>query len=230
MSPYRFPYWELEHGVIILLTIALPIISIRWANTASDHKKEWLGKILGAMLVLNWLAYQAYRIHLGYWSVQYDLPLELCNWAVFFTAIALWMKKKWMAELAYFWVMAGSIHGIITPDIHEPFPHFTYITFMIGHTGLIWSVLYLVGGLKIQPTAGAVWRAFGLSQIYFLLVIGVNALLGSNYGYLREKPMGGSFLDLLHPWPYYLLELELIGMLSYSVVYLPFWWMQKQSK
>ena len=168
MNEYRFPYWELEHGLIVFLTIALPLISIRWAKTASDRNKDLLGRVLGVMLVLNWLAYQVYRILLGYWSVQYDLPMELCNWAIFFTAIALWVKKQWMAEVAYFWVMAGSVHGIITPDIHQPFPHFTYITFMIGHTGLVWSVLYLVGGLKIQPAAGAVWRALGFSQIYFL--------------------------------------------------------------
>ncbi|MEY3597638.1 MAG: hypothetical protein RL521_60, partial [Bacteroidota bacterium] len=67
-------------------------------------------------------------------------------------------------------------------------------------------------------------------QIYFLLAITVNALVGSNYGYLREKPVGGSFLDLLHEWPYYLIELEVIGILSYILVYLPFWWMRKQAK
>lgn len=224
---YRFPYWELEHWLILTLTMFLPIGSILWAKTASAESKDRLGKLLGVMLVLNWIGYQSYRVFSGYWSVQFDLPLELCNWAIFFTAIALWTKKQQVAELAYFWVMSGSIHGVITPDIHEPFPHFTYITFMIGHTGLVWSVLYLVGGLKIQPRKGAVLRAFGYSQIYFAVAITANYFLNSNYGYLREKPVGGSFLDLLHPWPYYLLELEFIGILSYTLVYLPFWWIRR---
>jgi uncharacterized membrane protein YwaF len=35
---------------------------------------------------------------------------------------------------------------------------------------------------------------------------------------------------LLHEWPYYLFELELIGVVSYTLVYLPFWWMRKQAK
>ncbi|MEY2938507.1 MAG: hypothetical protein RL062_1096 [Bacteroidota bacterium] len=227
---YRFPYWELEHWLIISLTMLLPIGSILWAKNASQENKDRLGRFLGAMLVINWIAYQSYRVYSGYWSVQYDLPLELCNWAIFFTAIALWTKKQQIAELAYFWVMSGSIHGVITPDIHEPFPHFTYITFMIGHTGLVWSVLYLVGGLKVQPTRGSVWRALGYSQIYFIVAIAVNYFLNSNYGYLREKPVGGSFLDILHPWPYYLIELEFIGILSYTLVYLPFWWIRRKQE
>ncbi len=230
MNEYRFPYWELEHLIIIAMTVVLPLVSVLWARRANDAQKVLLGKALGLMLVANWLSYQIYRVQSGFWSIQFDLPLELCNWAVFFTAIALWTQRLWMAELAYFWVMSGSIHGVITPDIHEPFPHFTYVTFMIGHSGLVWSAIYLVGGLKVQPQPGAIKRAFWASQVYFVLAILVNALVGSNYGYLKEKPMGGSFLDLLHEWPYYLIELELIGILSYSLVYLPFWWMRKQAK
>jgi uncharacterized membrane protein YwaF len=33
----------------------------------------------------------------------------------------------------------------------------------------------------------------------------INQALGTNYGYLSRKPAGGSFLDLLGEWPWYLL-------------------------
>jgi hypothetical integral membrane protein (TIGR02206 family) len=34
-------------------------------------------------------------------------------------------------------------------------------------------------------------------------VFGLNLKLGSNYGYLNEKPGAASVLDLLGPWPWY---------------------------
>jgi len=230
MNTYQFTFWGAEHGVIMLLTVLLPIVSVRWARSKTTGERDFLGKILGTMLVLNWFTYQGYRLYCGHWSVQYDLPMELCNWAVFLTAYALWFKKQRAAELAFFWVMAGSIHGIITPDIHQPFPHLTYITFMIGHTGLVWSVLYLALGMDLKPQKGAWLRAAAWSQLYFVLAIITNFLVDGNYGYLRQKPAGGSFLDILHEWPYYLLELELIGAISYALVYFPFWWWRRKNE
>ena len=230
MNPYHFQHWGGEHAVVILLTFLLPIFSIRWSKGQTELHRDLLGKGLAVMLVANWCTYQGYRMYCGYWSVQYDLPMELCNWAVWLTAYALWYKKQRAAELAFFWVMAGSIHGVITPDIHEPFPHLTYVTFMVGHTGLIWSVMYVALGMNLKPQKGAWLRAMGWSQLYFITAITINFFANSNYGYLRQKPIGGSFLDLLHPWPYYLLELEIIGAISYALVYFPFWWWRRKNE
>jgi hypothetical integral membrane protein (TIGR02206 family) len=228
-TQYYYPYWQSEHFLFILLTILAPIIVVRWSRKSDEKVKERIAKILAILLIGNFLAYQAYRISAGFWSVKYDLPLELCNWAIAVTAIALWTKNRRWSELAFFWVMAGSIHGIITPDIHEPFPHLTYITFVIGHSGLVLAVFYAVFGLGLKPQAGVVKRVMLISQLYLAVAFTVNGLLGSNYGYLMRKPEGGSFLDLLHEWPYYVLELQLIGLVSYTLIYLPFWWVNRRA-
>ena len=84
--------------------------------------------------------------------------------------------------------------------------------------------------MNLKPQKGAWLRAAAWSQIYFAMAIVINFLVGGNYGYLRQKPIGGSFLDVLHDWPYYLLELELIGAISYALVYLPFWWWRRKNE
>ena len=227
-TEYYYPYWQWEHFLFILLTLISPIMVIGFSKKSNEIVRERIAKILAILLAVNFLVYQIYRITMGYWSINYDLPLELCNWAIAVTAIALWTKNNRWAEVAFFWVMAGSIHGIITPDIHEPFPHLTYITFVIGHSGLVLAVFYAVFGLGLKPKVGVVKRVMLYSQLYLAVAFSVNALLGSNYGYLMRKPEGGSFLDLLHEWPYYVLELQIIGLVSYTLIYFPFWWFNRK--
>lgn len=225
---YYYPYWQWEHILFIVLSIIAPIVLIKATRSADERVKYGMAKALAVLLVANFIVYQCYRISIGFWSITYDLPLELCNWAIGVTAVALWKKSQRWAEVAFFWVMAGSIHGIITPDIHQPFPHLTYITFVVGHSGLVLAVFYAVFGLGLKPQAGVVKRVMLISQIYLATAFTANWLLGSNYGYLMKKPEGGSFLDVLHDWPYYVIELQFIGLISYTIIYLPFWWSRRK--
>jgi hypothetical integral membrane protein (TIGR02206 family) len=50
----------------------------------------------------------------------------------------------------------------------------------------------------------------------------VNLLTGSNYGFLRSNPALASLLDLLGPWPWYILWLEVLAVLLFTLLYLPF--------
>ena len=47
-------------------------------------------------------------------------------------------------------------------------------------------------------------------------------LLGTNYGFLRAKPVNASLIDFLSPWPWYLPELVVIGIASALLCYAPF--------
>jgi len=51
----------------------------------------------------------------------------------------------------------------------------------------------------------------------------MNRLLGANYLYMMKKPEHASLLDVLGPHPWYLVWIEGIMILSFLVLYLPFW-------
>ena len=63
------------------------------------------------------------------------------------------------------------------------------------------------------------------------VVGGINALIGSNYLFIARKPDTASLLDVLPQWPWYIIHIEAIGLLSMLILYLPFairdlrdWW------
>ena len=88
--------------------------------------------------------------------------------------------------------------------------------------GIVWAGCYLTWGLGWRPT----WRLWGFTvaatALWALCVVGINLWLGTNYGYLMRKPSTASALDLLGPWPWYVLvEAVLISSFWLLVMTLP---------
>jgi uncharacterized membrane protein YwaF len=59
-------------------------------------------------------------------------------------------------------------------------------------------------------------------NLYFLLVFGLNFLIGSNYLFISHKPETASLLDVLPAWPYYILIIELLAAFFILLFYAPF--------
>ena len=49
-----------------------------------------------------------------------------------------------------------------------------------------------------------------------------NLVIGSNYLFIAHKPVTASLMDVLPPWPVYIIFLELIGAVMSLILYLPF--------
>lgn len=73
-------------------------------------------------------------------------------------------------------------------------------------TVLVWAAVYLVWALGLGPD----WRryrvALAVTATWALTVYALNVVAGTNYGYLNAKPIAASALDLLGPWPWYVLN------------------------
>jgi hypothetical integral membrane protein (TIGR02206 family) len=56
-----------------------------------------------------------------------------------------------------------------------------------------------------------------------MVAIGIiNWLIGSNYLFIAHKPATASLIDVLGPWPWYILSLEAIGLVLCLLLYLPY--------
>jgi uncharacterized membrane protein YwaF len=79
----------------------------------------------------------------------------------------------------------------------------------------------LVFGRITTVRPGAIRRIFGLLAGYAVVVGIFNAFAGANYMYLCRKPTNPSLLDLLGPWPVYLLGGAAVALALFWLLWLP---------
>jgi uncharacterized membrane protein YwaF len=84
------------------------------------------------------------------------------------------------------------------------------------------AALVLVFGVGLRPRPGAPWRAFGITVGWAALVGLVNFALGTNFMYLRHKPLAATPLDGMGPWPVYIGTGALVALGLFHLLALPF--------
>ncbi len=109
-----------------------------------------------------------------------------------------------MFEILVFWIIAGTIQGVLTPDIAKGFPSLDYLRYCIVHLGLLIVVFYSVLVMGGRPKFKSIFKSFLPLQIYIAVIIVINISLDANYCYLNHKSDSSSVLDYLGDWPYYI--------------------------
>ena len=150
------------------------------------------------------------------------LPLQLCDVAIFVAAAALWTRRQLLVEITYFWGLAGTLQALLTPDLAQHFPSYSYLQYYIAHGGVVAAALVLVAGMRLHPRPWAVAQVALVTVAYTGFVGLVDAVTGSDYMYLRSKPSSPTLLDELGPWPLYLLSASLIGIVLLAILDAPF--------
>jgi hypothetical integral membrane protein (TIGR02206 family) len=206
----------------ILAAVPLLAAILAWLDRHAAFNREGLRLVLAAALIVNavvWYGYLAFR---GWLQFPENLPLELCDGALFVTVIALTTRNALSFDLAYYVALAGTTMALLTPDLWEPFPSFSTVQFFIAHGLVVVAVLYLVWSRRARPRRGSIWRAM-LGVNLFAAIAGLfNVAFGTNYMYLGGKPQNPSLLDFLGPWPWYLASCEVLALVLFSLLYLPF--------
>jgi hypothetical integral membrane protein (TIGR02206 family) len=210
--------------------VALVVVAFM-ALGAAVSARRWSGSwiktgcgVLALVLIageLGWWAFLLSR-RLRAFDFANALPLQLCDVTVLAAALALWFRPPLLVELTYFWALAGSLQALLTPDLPQHFPSFLFVQYYVAHGGAVIAALVLVVGLRLSPRRGAVIKVAAITIGYAALVGLVDVVTGANYMYLRTKPPGPTPLDLLGPWPWYLVPAALIGAGLFFVLDLPF--------
>ncbi|NBC13604.1 MAG: TIGR02206 family membrane protein [Gammaproteobacteria bacterium] len=212
-------------GGVHLLTLALIVVSALVLPLALRRYAPAALRPVALALAALLLAQEAVDVALQLWrsgpSVQL-LPLHLCTLAVYVTAWMLATGNQRAFELAYFWALAGTTQALATPDLRQGFPDPAFLFFFAGHGLVIVGVAYGALALGLRPYPMSMLRV-GLTTLALAAVVfGVNLWLGANFLYLMAKPAGASLLDWFGPWPWYWLGLVAVGLVSFLVLYAPY--------
>ena len=208
-----------QHIAVVLFFILTGYVLIRWAKQRRPETQHTAGIVMACIISISVISYTVIKIFEGPFDVQKDLPLHLCNFLGLTIPIFAVLRKYWMYEIIVFWILAGTAQGVFTPDLDEGFPHYRFFKYWLEHAGLVLFIVYASAVYGMRPKFKSIIKAFGAIQIYLIFILGVNALIGSNYLFLMRKPDHTSLLDVLGEWPYYILVEELLILPFFLIIY-----------
>ena len=224
-----FQAFSPQHYAALAATVLLILVMSLAARLKLTTFARTLEVTLAVLLLIQW------PLHFWYYSVTGTLnpdrmyPCHLCDLAAVLSGLALLTHRRGFCELVYFWGLAGTLQGLITPALETGYPSPRYFLFFLAHGGVVATALYGVIGLKIIPEAAAKWRAWFLINVYAVVIGLFNWAVGTNYGFLCRKPDTASLYDVLGPWPWYVVASSFVALIAFLIFDLPFMFMRRKS-
>jgi hypothetical integral membrane protein (TIGR02206 family) len=222
LTAERFTAYGPSHqGALVLLLVGVvAIVLFGRRHRATELAERW-GRIMAGAVLAVTVPLQVLYFTPQYWDLDKTLPLQLCDLASGVAVYALWTRKRWAAALTYFWGLTLTSQAIVTPDLAADFPDPIFILFWAMHLLVVWAAVYLVWALGLGPD----WRryrvALAVTAAWAVTVYVFNVVVGTNYGYLNAKPSAASALDLLGPWPWYVLNEIVIVAVFWALITWP---------
>ena len=225
----EFRFFGPSHLVALALFATVVVTMIVTARRASPWTVRAMEKAAG----LAMLAYIPVTIVLawpvGWLTADHLVPLHVCDLVALAAGVALLTRRPLAVEITYFWGLAATANGLITPSLTVDFPRLHYFTFFWLHAGVVASALYLVLGPRLWPGPGSIRRVILVGYGYLLAVGLIDWIFGWNYGFLCGKPPTASLFDALGPWPWYLLSVQALAIGMFFFLYAPFWGMGRRN-
>jgi hypothetical integral membrane protein (TIGR02206 family) len=206
LATERFQSFTLEHLALVVFFLAVCVVLalVGRSHRGTDRELTFRRTFAVAIPCLT-IPMQVLQLLPDDFDPGTSLPLQLCDLAWMAAIWALWTRNEHATALVYFWGLTLTVQGIVTPSLGESFPDPRYFMFWGMHFLTVWAAVYLTFGLRVPVT----WRTYRFTVIttavWAVTVMVINELTGTNYGYLNEKPSSASLLDLLGPWPVYVI-------------------------
>ena len=199
------PYDSSHVGALVVLLVGAVVLVVLGRRGRARDAGDRLGKALAVVMLAVTVPLQVLYFTPGYWNLDKTLPIQLCDLASLASAYALWTHRWWATGLTYFWGLTLTVQAIATPDLDAAFPDPVFLLFWGMHIGTVWAAAYLTWGRGVRPT----WRSYRfavvVTAVWAVSVFCLNLALDTNYGFLNAKPAAATALDLLGPWPWYVL-------------------------
>jgi hypothetical integral membrane protein (TIGR02206 family) len=217
-----FQLFGVDHISALLFLVVLNLFLIQFKNSSETTKRT----IRWALAIILWaseLSWHIWNIYWGFWSDQFMLPLNVCSVLIWLSAFMLIFKVYQIYEFAYFLGITACANYLLTPDLGiYGFPTYRFIQIFISHGFVIIAAVYMTVVEGFRPTWKSFWRVVLGTNAYMVVIYFINTALGSNYVFLNSKPTVTSLFNILPPWPYYIIFMELIGIACFLLLYLPF--------
>jgi hypothetical integral membrane protein (TIGR02206 family) len=213
-------------GISHIITVAVCIASIilvpKYFESSSDKSKKFLSHFIIFLLLVNQVM-DFYREGFVSGRWQDGLPLHLCDFSTIAIILYFLTTKRDFFVFAFFFGIAGGGMSILTPDTVYGFPYVGYIQSQIGHTMILMGVTYAMVIDNQRPYLKDIPKVFMYATLLLLFTYLMNYLLGTNYWFLAEKPVGDNITALMRPEPFHIIDLYIVALLVCYSMYLPYY-------
>jgi hypothetical integral membrane protein (TIGR02206 family) len=211
------PLWWKCILTIVLSIVVLVRIPLHWKSL----KRRNYDIFLALILLINILVENLYNYKTGQWTLQQNLPAHLCSITNILCIILLFNYKQWIAEVIFYWGLAGGIYALLTPQFITGTNGYNFFSYFIGHGGLLLVISYIIIHHKFRPRPKSWLWALGYSEIVAIIVWMVDYAVNANYMFLTKKPVVKNPF-LIGEWPYYIIVVQLVALIHFWIFYLPF--------
>ncbi|MGA6189367.1 TIGR02206 family membrane protein [Nocardia iowensis] len=220
-APREFSPYGLSHWIVLAVFVAGAVLVVRLGRAHRNARTAPLfSRIFGlSTLVLYVGVYLATAIPP---TVDRSVPLRLTDLATLVAAYALWSHRHWAYALTYYWCLTLSTQALISPALESPdFPHHHFLAFWAIHLIVVWAPIYLTWGTGMHPD----WRSYRIAvattAAWAAVTFTFNSLTHTNYGFVNGKPETPSLLDVLGPWPWYLVTVAFLLITVWALMTWP---------
>ena len=217
-----------QHFWVVLIAISIGSLLILWAKKQSERIQIITGNILAfsiSFIVVFGSILNFFKTDFNY---QEDLPLHLCSFLAIILPVLSYTRKYLLYEVLLFLILAGTLQSLVTPSEYN-YLNFIYFRYWFVHAGLVIFMLYATIVYGMRPTIKSVFKSFVGMQVYMVLMIILNYMIGSNYFYTNRKPDATTLLDVFGDWPQYIFVVEIIIIPFFLSIYFPFYLARKKN-
>ncbi len=186
----------------------------------TETQARVFGRVLGALTAAIYVAVLIYSLNPP--SIKWSVPLQLTDLATTAGAYALWSQRHWAYALIYYWGLTLSVQALISPVLRGPdFPNYRFLAFWAIHLLVVWAAIYLTWGRGHRPT----WRSYRIAVVvtaaWAVFTLAFNSIAGTDYGFLNRKPDTPSLLDVMGPWPVYVVVATALVLMVWALMTWP---------
>ncbi|HXO22582.1 MAG TPA: TIGR02206 family membrane protein [Thermoanaerobaculia bacterium] len=199
----RFHLYSAAHLLALLgITAATAILIALGRRWRRDDGPSLLEKVLGGGTLAIWLVINGWWLWPSRFNVRHSLPLQMCDLALAAVPVVLLTRWRPARAILYFWGLALSTQGLITPDLTDGPSTLSFWFFWLYHAAVVGTAAYDLAVHRFRPD----WRDYGLAVAaglaYVAILFPLDIALRANYGYLgNRRPAQPTLLDFLGPWP-----------------------------
>ncbi|RSK26057.1 TIGR02206 family membrane protein [Bacillus sp. HMF5848] len=214
-----FTLMSFSHLVVLVIFVLVAFAMYVFRNNLKHSK--WLPWSLLTILVISEVSYQIWSLSVGVWTPQKYIPIQLCSLSTFVGVYMLIKPSQRMFNFFYFIGFIAPLLAIITPDLTFGFPHYRFIKFFLHHMTIAWTLLYFVFVKGYRPTFKSAFTSWVALNVYAIPVFIINKLINANYMFLSKSAEAKTPLDWLGSGYWYIINLELLALSLFILVYAP---------